>query len=448
MKSKNIKISILNKKFLAKIIIIFFYLILYFLQINNLKDNINTFYLKIKNKGFLNITTIHKSKFTFYNYSNNIIVYKDLFENITYMPINENNTIRESFQISKENYFALCENQTLLDNTKYKRNNKPKISVIIPYYNKDKFSLYIPLRSIQNQSFKDIEIIFVDDGSSKKKINQLIEEMKNDNRIILLKHKTRKGTLMSRVDGVRYASGEYIIQLDQDDLYINNLLFEELYKKAKNLNVDIVQFSTIVYKNKNSNHIMRVLIPKNISITQPELRITLLLKLNERFGRYWTMIWDKFIRRETYLEAIEDLGDEYLNHIFFSYEDTLMMFELSQIAFSYYFYDIIGYRYNIYRAGESRILQSHRKEILAMNQLYYIKLLLYKGEPVYDRYYIFKEWGLKRCGSEVIHLNRNEIDLLYEVLEVIFKLEKLFKNTNKKLLTCANSIKRHFGIRR
>ena len=447
MKSKNIKISILNKKLLAKVII-FFYLNLYFLQINNPKDNINTLYLKIRNKGFLNITTIHKSKFTFYNYSNNIIVYKDLFENITYMPINENNTIKESFQISKENYFTLCENQTLLDNTKYKRNNKPKISVIIPYYNKDKFSLYIPLRSIQNQSFKDIEIIFVDDGSSKKKINQLIDEMKNDNRIILLQHKTRKGTLMSRVDGVRYASGEYIIQLDQDDLYINNLLFEELYKKAKILNIDIIQFSTLVYKDKNSNHIMRVLIPKNVSITQPELRITLLLKLNERLGRYWTMIWDKFIKRETYLEAIEDLGDEYLNHIFFAYEDTLMMFELSQIAFSYYFYDIIGYRYNIYRAGQSRILQSHRREILAMNQLYYIKLLLYKGEPVYDRYYIFKEWGLKTCGSEVIHLNRNEIDLLYEVLEVIFKLERFFKNTNKKLLTCANSIKRHFGIKR
>ena len=271
--------------------------------------------------------------------------------------------------------------------------------------------------------------------------------MKYDNRIILLKHKTRKGTLMSRVDGVRYSSGEYIIQMDQDDLYINNLLFEELYKKAKKLNVDIVQFSTLIYKNKNSNHLLRVLVPKNVSITQPELRITLLLQLKERIGRYWTLIWDKFVRRETYLEAIEELGDEYLNHIFFEYEDALMMFELSQIAFSYYFYDIIGYRYNLYRAGQSRALTPHKREILAMNQLYFIKLLLYKGDPIFDRYYIYKEWGFKGCGSEVIHLNRNEIDLLYEVLEVIFKLERLFKNTNKELLACANNIKRHFGIR-
>jgi hypothetical protein len=266
------------------------YAILNFLILNNLKDNTNIS-IKIKNKGFLNIKTIHKSKFTYYNYTDNILVYKDLYSNISYIPISKINSIKESFQISEKNYFKLCESQTLLDKTLYKRNNKPKISVIIPYYNKDKFSLYIPLRSIQNQSFKDIEIIFVDDGSSEAKINQLIEEMKKDNRIILLKHKKRKGTLISRVDGVRYASGEYIIQLDQDDLYINNLLFEKLYKKAKELNIDILHFSTLVYESEKRYHIMRILIQKNILITQPNLRTTFLLQLNEkRFGRTCTMM--------------------------------------------------------------------------------------------------------------------------------------------------------------
>jgi glycosyltransferase involved in cell wall biosynthesis len=364
------------------------------------------------------------------------------------MPISQNNAIRKSIKISKENYFQFCENKTLLDKTKYKRNNKPKISVIIPYYNRNKFSLYIPLRSIQNQSFKDIEIIFVDDGSSEKKINELIKEMKNDNRIILLRHKTRKGTLMSRVDGIRYSSGEYIIQLDQDDLYINNLVFEKLYKKAIDLNADIVQFSTLVYLNKSKNYKLRVSIPKNVSITQPELKMAFFRKINEtKFGLCSTRaIWDKFVRRETYLEAIEDLGDEYLNHVFFIYEDTLMMFELSQVAVSYYYYDIEGYRHNRYKEGQSRVIQSNRKGILAMNQLYFIKLLLFKVDPLYDRYHIYKEWGFHGCGSEVRGLNRKDIDLLYEVLEVIFELERLYKNTFRELLMCANNIKRHFGI--
>ena len=60
------------------------------------------------------------------------------------------------------------------------------------------------------------------------------------------------------------------------------------------------------------------------------------------------MIWDKLVKNEIYKNAIDDLGDEYLNHKMFLYEDTLMMFELSQVAYSYYYYDIIGYRMNVY----------------------------------------------------------------------------------------------------
>jgi glycosyltransferase involved in cell wall biosynthesis len=67
---------------------------------------------------------------------------------------------------------------------------------VIPYYNKGLFSPIQVLRSIQNQSFKDIEIIFVDDGSSILKIKEILEEMKDDNRIILLRHKKRKTILI------------------------------------------------------------------------------------------------------------------------------------------------------------------------------------------------------------------------------------------------------------
>ena len=123
-----------------------------------------------------------------------------------------------------------------------------------------------------------------------------------------------------------------------------------------------------------------------------------------------------------------------------------MMFELSQIAFSYYYYDIEGYRHNGYLEGKSRAFQSNLKAISVMNHLYFIKLLLYKIDPKYDRYHIYQEWGFHTCGSEARGLNRNEIDLLYEVLEVIFELERSSKNTAKELLTCANNLKRYFGI--
>ena len=100
------------------------------------------------------------------------------------------------------------------------------------------------------------------------------------------------------------------------------------------------------------------------------------------------MIWDKMIKREVYLNAIEDLGDEYLNHRIFIYEDTLMMFELSQIANSYYFYDILGYRLNRYNQGKARDNSSNNKKILAMINCillnyYYINYHLYMADIIF-----------------------------------------------------------------
>ena len=400
------------------------------------------------NKGFLNIKTFHKGKYTSYNYEDNIKVYKDLYNNISYTPIVEANSILPSHQYSNEDYFQICDGKKLLDETKYKRNPNPKITVIIAYYNKNKFSLYLPLRSILNQSFKDIEIIIVDDGSTQNKIDEIIQEMKYDNRIILLTHKNNKGTLMTRVDGVRYASGEYIILLDQDDMYYDNLVFEKLYNKAKELKVDLVHFATLQYTNNKKSNILGIQTPKNVLITQPELRTAFLNRLGEnRLGNCATrMVWDKFIKRTVYLEAIEDLGDEYLNHRVFLYEDTIMMFELSHVAYSYYFYDIIGYRLNVFLQGKSRDSSSNSIKLIAQNQLLFIKLLLYKIDPKYDRYHIFKEWGFSRCGAEVMYLSRDDIDLLQEVIEVINALEEIYKNTAKELLNCVLQIKKKFAI--
>ena len=135
-----------------------------------------------------------------------------------------------------------------------------------------KRSITMCLRSIQNQSLKDIEIIIVDDGSTEEKIKDIFDAMKEDNRIIFLRHKERKSTLLTRVDGIRYSSGEYIIQVDQDDMYLTNLLFETLYKKAKEINVDLIQFNH--WSNDDPNHLKyeRPPMPANVIIKQPELR--------------------------------------------------------------------------------------------------------------------------------------------------------------------------------
>ena len=159
------------------------------------------------------------------------------------------------------------------------------------------------------------------------------------------------------------------------------------------------------------------------------------------------MIWNKFVRRITYLEAIGDLGDEYMNHKFRLYEDTIMMFELLQVAYSYYYYDLEGYRHCTFKSGKTKNNDTTiEKEILAKDQLLFIKLLLYKIEPKYDRYHIYRELGFGQCENDVKYLNKNEFDLGLQVVEAVFELERVYKNTAPELIDCINKIKTYFEV--
>ena len=93
--------------------------------------------------------------------------------------------IKINFEFNKnEHYLFLC-NDNKLKIKRYTKANNPKISVISPIYNSEKFILRL-LKSIQNQNFFDIEIILVDDCSIDKSV-KIIENFKEqDERIILI----------------------------------------------------------------------------------------------------------------------------------------------------------------------------------------------------------------------------------------------------------------------
>ena len=83
-----------------------------------------------------------------------------------------------------------------------KKKETPEISVIITLYNQVN-CFFKALRSVQNQSLKNIEIIIVDDCSTDNTLEKLEKYQKEDPRIILIAHDTNKGMLNARVDGVR-----------------------------------------------------------------------------------------------------------------------------------------------------------------------------------------------------------------------------------------------------
>ena len=90
-----------------------------------------------------------------------------------------------------------------------------KISIIIPIYNT---ALYLNkcLDSIINQTYKNIEIILINDGSKDNSLKICQEYTFRDNRIILI-NKQNAGVSQARNDGIKIASGDYIMFVDSDD---------------------------------------------------------------------------------------------------------------------------------------------------------------------------------------------------------------------------------------
>ena len=115
----------------------------------------------------------------------------------------------------------------------------PKVSVIVPLYNVEDY-LKRSLDSLVNQTLKDIEIILVDDCSTDKSLKIAKEYSKNDKRIKVINSKENQGAAAARNKGLDIAKGEYIGFIDADD-YIDLNYYEELYKKAKEDDYDIVK---------------------------------------------------------------------------------------------------------------------------------------------------------------------------------------------------------------
>jgi len=122
----------------------------------------------------------------------------------------------------------------------------PKVSVIIPVYNVEKY-LKQCLDSVINQTLKDIEIICVDDGSTDSSLEILKEYAKNDNRIKILTQEN-KGAGAARNTGLRVAAGKYVYFLDSDDFLELNA-FECLINYIDNREIDFCVFCHNHYDN-------------------------------------------------------------------------------------------------------------------------------------------------------------------------------------------------------
>ena len=236
-------------------------------------------------------------------------------------------------------YFKYCNNLEKFHN--FKKQSNPKVSVISPIYNRQRFiSRFIG--NIQNQSFKDIEIILVDDNSTDNGVKIIEKYKKKDKRIILIKNKKNKGTFVARNLGVLISKAKYVIIPDPDDI-ISKDIIGICYKFGEKYQYDIIRFN-IYYGNGKISYEKFVKSQKSRPIYQPELSTYIFYGNNELETIDYT-ITNKFIKTKVYIESLNSLNNYNLNMYMTSMEDKLMNFILLRTAKSFYFLKRIGYNY-------------------------------------------------------------------------------------------------------
>lgn len=123
----------------------------------------------------------------------------------------------------------------------------PEISIIIGVYNVENYVSRC-LESLINQTFKDIEIICINDGSNDKSLDILNNYAVKDSRIKVFSQKN-KGVASARNKGLAEAKGKYVLFFDADD-WVDLNLCQKVYETAELNNSDIVMFNVAFYDNK------------------------------------------------------------------------------------------------------------------------------------------------------------------------------------------------------
>lgn len=131
--------------------------------------------------------------------------------------------------------------------------SKLLFSIVVPVYNVEAY-LDRCIKSIINQSYENIEIILVDDGSTDRGPSICDEYAKVDHRILVI-HKTNGGLSDARNAGIRAAKGDYLVFIDSDD-YVETDYCEKLIKYIK-INPDIVQLDAYIESDSSKGEIGR-----------------------------------------------------------------------------------------------------------------------------------------------------------------------------------------------
>ena len=285
-----------------------------------------------------------------------------------------------------------------------------KFSVIIPVYNSEK-TIKRALHSVQNQNYKNFEVLIIDDGSSDNTANICKEFVACDTRF-KYHFQTNKGVSVARNNGIANASGEFIVFLDSDDAYSSHFL--SALDEATSLHGDCNNFwcdYAIVEDNSKA--------VDNGDIIMSTLNFG---KLNRNDANILPALWNKAFRRSIIekinLQMPEDmsLGEDFI--------------------FNYKYLDASGEK--IIYISEKLYLYT-KATSTSLDGKYRSDLINIFEKLENEMFAHYKKWNLREAefSKYYSYVFNNRIKILYETYRTECPLSKTEKRKhNKAILKC------------
>jgi len=175
--------------------------------------------------------------------------------------------------------------------------NEPIVSIIIPMYN-SQATINKCIDSIKKQTYKNLEVILIDDGSKDDTLNESIKSTKNDNRFFIISQ-MNSGASSARNEGIIKSTGDYMMFVDSDD-YIDKNMVETLVDSAREKDADYVVCGMITETKKEQTKTISIkheltpqFIDKNIEIPDNILNLVENEKIN---GPYCKLIKSRIVK--------------------------------------------------------------------------------------------------------------------------------------------------------
>ena len=409
--------NILFISFIISFILIMIFFIYIFIK-RNTKYNLN------EKNSIKEVTKYEKFNKSSYNPRKQLTKYEEF-------------KIIQQFMDINVNHILINPNETF-----YKSDN-PKISIVITVYNGEGF-IKTGLCSIQNQDFKDVEIVFIDDFSKDNSVNLIKELMQRDPRIVLYQNEENKGALYSKAKGILNSKGKYVMTLDHDDLYTQRDAFSILYEEAERNNLDILEFSAMMgglhlypgqYIIGNANTPVEF---------QPNISQKMYCRPKGKVHRCGAVIWNYLFRTEFFKKVIKLIDDNFLNSKMIVHDDFLFYFLLTRNAYNFkeikniFYYHLKKPKMNEAVRFTENEKYNHRKKLNCLSYITYAEFLLKKTDDTFlDKEiasYELENWFLNHECRQ----NKNITNEAIRVCKLFIENKYIEEEMKKKILIFLN----------